>query len=237
MANQLNHGRTQKILKRNPNITQEAKKIFDERHAQKEAFAGGYNKSEKYYRNLVKSTLEKQLMSPPFKMDEMQKEEDPRKMVESSLMAIHRKANYLQKLLHEVCECEEVPAWIQDKLSSAKTHMTDVMDYIASQVGKGAYHEEHEMQPEQAAEIIVQKDELGKEQIEPTKAPKSKAIMPAAGGFGEPKDGDGKKPKKPIKFDYKIPKIVSKTEQNSNIGTSNFCRNMKYYCKYSCFVL
>ena len=29
MANQLNHGRTQKILKRNPNITQEAKKIFN----------------------------------------------------------------------------------------------------------------------------------------------------------------------------------------------------------------
>jgi hypothetical protein len=123
-------------------------------------------KNETYYRNLVKNTLEKQLMSPPFGMSEMEKEEDPREMVESSLMAIHRKANYLQKLLHEVCECKEVPAWVQDKLSSAKTHMTDVMDFIASQAGKGSHHEEQEMHPAETAEIVVTKSELEKAKID-----------------------------------------------------------------------
>lgn len=57
------------------------------------------------------------------------------------------------------------------------------------------------------------KSELEKEQIEPVKSPKPKAIMPTTSGMGDPKDGNGKKPKKPVKFDYKIPKIISKTEK------------------------
>jgi hypothetical protein len=62
--------------------------------------------------------------------------ESNKEMVEGELSVIHKKAKYLYDLIHKISDSKDCPPWVLSKITQAKTHVQDVMDYVSGEAVK-----------------------------------------------------------------------------------------------------
>lgn len=62
--------------------------------------------------------------------------ETNKEMVESDLTNIGAKAHTLHKLMDELSSSKDCPPWVVSKITQAKTHIQDVMDFVSGEAEK-----------------------------------------------------------------------------------------------------